>query len=224
MSDADKTIRARRWPVISLFLLGALALTIAIGLTFFLSSKYQTNPPKPGETKLLDGLTPSSATSRDSAALKDATTTEYELDFILSKAKSRIQIGPTWAWAPDRNDQSRFPYFVKHNESRWNLELSPSKIEPGTIYEQTVHTEEGGVVSEYLFFDKGKITWWFDGRGDQYSEFKSPSVRKKKVMKLFLAVHDGKSGWVPIDKSKEMPLDHGLSVGIILEDGSQRFW
>ena len=44
-------------------------------------------------------------------------------------------------------------------------------------------------------------------------------------MKLFLAVHDGKSGWVPIDRSKELPLDHGgLSVGIILEDGSQCFW
>ncbi len=172
----------------------------------------------------IDGFTPSSATSRDSAALQDATTAEHELDSILSQAKSRIQIGPTWAWAPDENDQDRFPYFEKHNESRWNLELDPSKIEPGTIYEQTVPTEEGGVGGEYLFFDKGKVTWWFDGRGDQYSEFESPSVRRKKVMKLFLAVHDGKSGWVPTDRSKEMPLDHGLSVGIILEDGSQRFW
>ena len=82
---------------------------------------------------LVDDFSPSSITSGEAAARQDATTAEHELDPILSKAKSRIHLDPTWAWAPDRNDQDRFPYFEKHNESRWNLELDPSKIEPGTI-------------------------------------------------------------------------------------------
>ena len=142
----------------------------------------------------------------------------------IADAKKRIRLGLTWAWAPARTDEKRFPHFIKSNQSRWNLELNMSMIPSGTMYEQTSSTEEGGSVSEYLFFADGKTTWWFDGRGDEFSEFKNPPVRRQKVSKLFLAIHDGQSGWVPVAEKKEMPLDHGLAIGIQLEDGSQRYW
>ena len=149
---------------------------------------------------------------------------EEELQVVITGANKRIQLDLTWAWAPAHSDTKRFPSFKKHNESRWNLELDHLKIPPGTLYEQTTSTEEGGSVSEHLFFDKGQITWWFDGRRDEFSEFKNPSIRKMKVNKLFLAVHDGQSGWIPIDQRKTMPSDHGLAIGIQLADGSRRYW
>ena len=149
---------------------------------------------------------------------------EDDLAAAIAGAKKRIRLGLMWAWAPARADEKRFSHFTKSNESRWKLELKMSKIPSGTIYEQTSSTEEGGSVSEYLLFAGEQTTWWFDGRGDDFSEFKNPPVRRKRVSKLFLAVHDGKSGWVPITERKEMPLDHGLAIGIQLEDGSQRYW
>ena len=79
-------------------------------------------------------------------------------------------------------------------------------------------------MSEYLFFADGQATSWFDGRGDEFSEFKNPPLRRQKVSRLFLAIHDGQSGWVAVAEKKEMPLDHGLAIGIQLEDGSLRYW
>lgn len=119
---------------------------------------------------------------------------EQELAAVLSGALKRIQLDSTRARAPASTDQKRFPFFKKHNESRWNLGLDPSKIPVGTVYEYTQSTEEGGAVSEYLVFGNGQVTWWFDGRQDRFSEFKNPSIRRVKVVRLFPAVHDGEAG------------------------------
>lgn len=180
--------------------------------------------PSPGSQAQQIASPPPTSPAEPVSTAEGVTPLEEELKAALAGAKERVQLGLTWAWAPAPTDERRFPYFKQHNESRWNLELDSSKIPAGTVYEQTTPTEEGGSVSEYLFFDSGQITWWYDGRGDAFSEFRDPAVRTMKVTRLFLAVHDGQSGWPPLDKREKMPLDHGLSVGIQLEDGSQRYW
>lgn len=149
---------------------------------------------------------------------------ERELAAVLSGANKRIPLGPTWARAPASTVPKRFSFFKKHNESRWNLGLDPSKVPVGTVYEYSQSTEEGEAVSEYLVFGSEQVTWWFDGHQDRFSEFKNPSIRKMKVVRLFLAIHDGEVGWDPIEKKGAMPLDRGLSVGIELQDGSRRYW
>jgi len=149
---------------------------------------------------------------------------EQELTAVLARANKRIQLDPTWAWAPAATDRNRFPLFKQHNESRWNLELDPSKIPAGNMYERTESTEEGGSVNEYLVFGNGQVTWWFDGRRDRFSEFKNPSIRKMKVVRLFIAIHDRETGWGAVERKGAMPLEHGLSIGIELQDGSRRYW
>ena len=177
-----------------------------------------------------DGGTPSigsqqqSDLSTNQPNIQDPIAIETELDSILSKHQGRLQVNLTWAWAPDQGDTKRFEAFRSHNESRWFLEIHPSKVPPGTIYEQTQTSEEGGTVSEYLVFRGEEVVWWYDGRQDDFSEFKSPRVRRKKVSSLRLVVHDGEAGWIPLNKTDTMPLNGGLAIEIVLEDGSRRYW
>ena len=69
-----------------------------------------------------------------------------------------------------------------------------------------------------------EVVWWYDGRQDDFSEFKSPRVRRKKVSSLRLVAHDGETGWIPLNKTDTMPLNGGLAIEIVLEDGSRRYW
>lgn len=149
---------------------------------------------------------------------------EQTLAGILSAANARVVLGLTQAWAPPADDSRRFPFFVAHNEARWRLPIDRAQVAVATLYEYSSRTEEGGEVHEYLSFGDDGVTWWFDGREDAFAEFEDPVVRCARVSRLFLAVHDGVSGWAPIDASARMPVDHGLAIGIELEDGSLRYW
>lgn len=171
-----------------------------------------------------DVVSLSGKAKKPSSGVRKVPPLEDDLAAAIAGSKKRIRLGLTWAWPPARADEKRFSHFTKSNEARWNLELNMSKIPSGTMYEQTSSTEEGGSVSEYILFAGEQTTWWFDGRGDDFTEFKNPPVRRKKVSKLVLAIHDGKSGWIPVTEKKEMPLDHGLAIGIQMEDGSRRYW
>ena len=161
---------------------------------------------------------------KPSSGVRKVLPLDDDLAVAIAGATKRIRLGMTWAWPPEHADKQRFSDFTQSNKSRWILELKLSKIPSGTMYEQSTSTEEGGIVHEYLLFAGEQTTWWFDGRGDDFSEFKNPPVRKQKVSELFLAIHDGQSGWKPVSDKKAMPLDQGLAIGIELEDGSQRYW
>jgi len=115
---------------------------------------------------------------------------EDELAVAIAGAKKRIQFDPAWVWPPDRDHEKKFSHFVKRNASRWKLELRMSKVSPETVYEQTSFTEEGGSASQYLIFSGEETTWWFDGRRDDYSEFKNPSLRRKRVSRVISAVKE----------------------------------
>lgn len=199
------------------FLLFLLSVLLGCGK----SENVDSSPVNQGQRK---AVSLSGETENPISHVRKVLPQEDDLTAAIAGAKKRIRLGVTWAWAPARTDEKRFPHFIRSNDSRWKLELNMLIIPSGTMYEQTSSTEEGGSVSEYLFFTDGQTTWWFDGRGDDFSEFKNPPVRRKRVSKLFLAIHDGQSGWVPVTEKKEMPLDHGLAIGIQMEDGSRRYW